>query len=95
VTVQEPPRIEAVPHYREGRELAALRGGPWANAWYWRDELEAQQQRALAGVERGLAAAVGWKAAYAPTSELAPNPSPDPPLRGVPGRVWIWTGEKR
>jgi hypothetical protein len=26
------------------RELAALVDGPWAPAWYWRDELEAQQQ---------------------------------------------------
>jgi hypothetical protein len=86
--------VADIPGYREGRELAALRGGPWANAWYWRDELEAQQQRALAGVKRGLAAAVGWKAAYAPTNDWTANPSPDAPLRGVSGRVWIWTGEK-
>jgi hypothetical protein len=79
-----------VPKYTTGRELAVLKGGPYAYCWYWRDELEAQQKTAREAVEMGRPAAAGAKAYYAPTEEWAKNTDPNPKLNGVLGRVWEW-----
>ena len=83
------PSVEHVPGYRLGAELAALVDGPWVNAWYWRADLEAQQTAARNSHESGATRQLGSKALYRPTDdEWVPNPSPQPPLRGVLGRAW-------
>lgn len=72
-----------------------LQGGPWANAWYWRDELEAQQATAREAGRRCTQEAVTWKAMYVPTEQWVPNPDTDPKLHGVEGRVWRWNPDRR
>lgn len=63
-----------------GRELAMLADGPWANRWYWRDNLEAMQA-ASARYPDGHPCAE--HRGYRPTNEYRDNPE------GLgSGRVW-------
>lgn len=66
------------------RELAALVDGPWAPAWYWRDELEAMQAAARYVHARGGSAVLGDRARYRPTGQWIDHPTED----GARGRVW-------
>lgn len=74
-------------HGDTGRELAVLVGGPRANRWYWRDELEVAQ--AAARVRGKYACPCGCETRsdelvhYKPTSDFRPNP-----IDGQSGREW-------
>ena len=68
-------------------ELAALGDGPWLGCWYWRTELEAQQQTARDRHARGCTAELGSKAHYQPTEKWIDNPEQKLRVLGQ-GRVW-------
>jgi hypothetical protein len=84
------------PPAEQGRELAALVGGPLDRWWYWRDDLERQQDTARwsAGIVARLAPAdrpPRWRPpsvlAYQPTQDWTDNPLP---AYGA-GRIWTYT----
>jgi hypothetical protein len=81
--------IEKVKNHHPGRELAALRGGPYGQHWYWADEFAQQQDTARRARERGLPGPCWVKLHYEPTDEMTANH--DRELSGVFGRVWRWT----
>lgn len=67
------------------RELAALVDGPWAPAWYWRDELEAQQDAGRRLHDR-YGQPLGDKCHYRPTEQWI-----DHPIEAeVHGRAWTY-----
>lgn len=68
-----------------GAELAVLADGPWAGAWYWRADLEAQQHAARDVHTRGGTAALGDKARYRPTKHWHDHPDEQ-----VTGRGWTY-----
>jgi len=68
------------------RELAALVDGPWAPAWYWRDNLETQQAAARDIHRRGGTAQLGTKVHYQPTDRWIDHPTEE----GVRGRAWTY-----
>lgn len=65
------------------RELVALVDGPWAPAWFWRDELEAMQasSRRMGHPDEHEAA---WLRHYQPTGQWVDHPSDD----DVRGHAW-------
>jgi hypothetical protein len=67
------------------RELAALVDGPWAPAWYWRDDLQAQQQAARRLHEQ-YGQPLGDKCHYRPTEQWIDHPTE----AGVRGRAWTY-----
>lgn len=82
--------IEKVKGYRLGRELVALRGGPFGQHWYWKDEFEQHLVTAQIAKDRGLPPAAWSKLGYKETQEIVPNHDKD--LPGVTGTVWRWVG---
>ncbi len=57
----------------EGRELVVLADGPWAQRWYWRDDLEAMQaaSRHVGHLDTHPA---GQLRRYRPTDDQQPHP---------------------
>jgi hypothetical protein len=68
-------------------ELAVLRSGPWAGGWYWRADLERQQEAARL-VSEGYGSPLSTIAYYVPTDRAREHPTED----GVRGRVWAYEG---
>jgi hypothetical protein len=67
------------------RELAALVDGPGRPAWYWRADLEAQQEAGRYMRER-YGQALADKCYYRPTEQWVDHPGGD----GVRGRAWTY-----
>jgi hypothetical protein len=67
------------------RELAALVDGPWRPGWYWRDDLEAQQDAGCYMHER-YGQPLSEKCYYRPTERWVDHPGGD----GVRGRAWTY-----
>lgn len=67
------------------RELAALVDGPWAPAWYWRDDLEAQQHAGQRMHEQ-YGQPLGDKCHYRPTEQWIDHPAET----GARGRAWTF-----
>ena len=68
-------------------ELAALDGGPAGGQWYWREDLERQQQAARA-VAEGFGSPLSPIAKYVPTTRGRTH-RVDERCRG---RVWVFEG---
>ena len=68
------------------RELAALVDGPCALAWYWRTDLEAQQDAGRYMRER-YSQPLSDKCHYRPTEGWIEHPTTG---SGVRGRVWTY-----
>ncbi len=72
-----------------GAELAALGEGPWAGAWYWREDLEAQQVASRRmGYPDDHPCAVMRR--YRPTDTWHNHPKCEERARGVRGCGWIY-----
>ena len=66
-------RPTAAQQRHEGRELVVVADGPWAQRWYWRDDLEAMQTASRHVGHLGTHPA-GQLRRYRPTDDQQPHP---------------------